>query len=510
MASFDEMMKRQALARRPVSAQMSPVPLDELERQGVVYDNRMNDAAMLSQRSMDTANRALELAAQPVQQATVPNNFLTRRSQNPVLGMLQGLVSQRLISKGLMQDPLDIAKGNLINRQSREQELQNLGVTSELLASQALRKKQSAYRDALAAGLTPDPTSALSDADFVKNQMTVTGADMGPVQQQEVISKQLANLNTKEQRERYELTATAIYNSNKLSNQAKFALLASDPNQIDDRLSEVLMDSPIEGVQTDALGRQTMKPGYSDLSIQEDRDFGRSLKDPERFINKQFAKDAPEFLSSGYSTGRKKLGDLSAAISMMTEAIDSGSNTFSGPFINQLPDFVRVMLPAGKEGIDARGSIRSVLAQSFREILGGQFAFLEGEKIIQNSYDENLPPSYNLRRIRRLYDQLVEIHNDKLNATNHLVTKGTLFGEGENQYKGFFGGDIEKAKQPLIDEFVNGQANFDMYSVEEIGQIYAELEQNLGKYDSAKAELERVQDYIDDNSSRFAEKFRSF
>lgn len=503
MASFDEVMKRQALARQPVSAQMSPLPNTEIERQRVLFENRMNDAAAMSQRSRNQLNDALALAQQPVAQATMPDNFLTRKSKNPVLGMLQGLVSQRLIDRGLMQDPLDVARSNLINRQNREQQLQNLSQTSELLANQAQRQKQSAFRSALAAGLKVDPTLALSDADFVSNQMKVTGADMGPVEQQELINKQLANLNTKEQRERYQLTANAIFDSDTLSDATKFALLASDPDEIDDRFSQVLMDSPIEGVQTDVLGRQTIKPGFTDEGIAQVRLFGRELTGPETRLNKLFSDEANEFIISGYSTGRKKLGDLSVAIDKMVEAIDAGSNTFSGPFLAQLPDFVRVMLPRGEEGIDARGSIRSVLAQSFREILGGQFAFLEGEKIIQNSYDENLPPEYNLRRIRRLFDQLKEIHEDKLNASNHMLSKGTLFGTGDNQYKGWFGGDINKAKRALTDEFVNGQANFDMYSVEEIGQIYAELERNVGTYDSAKAELDRVKDYIDQNRSRF-------
>ena len=81
----------------------------------------------------------------------------------------------------------------------------------------------------------------------------------------------------------------------------------------------------------------------------------------------------------------------------------------------------------GQDALLTRGFIRQVVMKSLREILGGQFAFQEGERLIANTYNEDLPPEVTAQRVRSLIKALKMTADNKNEMIRHYKKYGTLF-----------------------------------------------------------------------------------
>ena len=419
MASFDEVMKRQALARQPVSAQMSPAPRNELERQRIVYDNRMNDIRALTSQRSAIANEMRSLP--PVQQQKVESNFLTRRSKNPVLGMLQGLVSQRLISKGLMQDPTDIARSNYYAQQSRDQELQNLERESNYLTSESDRLRRRAVMDALQAGVpgvTPDLGFTLDER--LKQLNRQAGGEMTPLED----LSYARSVDIRASGPQLDQTVRSMLANNEIDQlQANSVLLAATPEMKKDAFDNLVLQTPIgntgytEG-RTGA-GAIVKNPRISDDQYFDLQNLGFVRTPIQVTQDDEAASAINEYFEPAAFTNRAKtLAIYESVLPKILGAAIRGDATFSGPIAGLIPDDALVFL--NDQAVNTKNDLRTISQQSLRETLGGQFAVQENIQLQQNFYNPSLPPLLNFARIRRSQKVAQEVMRLNEDMAEHL------------------------------------------------------------------------------------------
>ena len=77
---------------------------------------------------------------------------------------------------------------------------------------------------------------------------------------------------------------------------------------------------------------------------------------------------------------------------------------------------------------DVQDTVASVVQQSLKAILGGQFAQQEAEQLLKRAYDPGLDEKLNSKRLKILYDELV--YRSRMNdyAARYADQNGTLEG----------------------------------------------------------------------------------
>ena len=90
MASLDELMKRDAMARSFPNAQMSPIPTTEEERQRLILQNRLQDVSALGAESIAARQRAATLPAPAMIQPQ--QDFLTPSGKGGVMDFVKGIL----------------------------------------------------------------------------------------------------------------------------------------------------------------------------------------------------------------------------------------------------------------------------------------------------------------------------------------------------------------------------------------------------------------------------------
>ena len=498
MASLDELMKRNALTQLSANAQMSPVPTTELERQQVILQNRLQDVDALGRQAIEARQRAVTLpppAIIPAQQ-----DFLTPSGKGGVMDFVKGILSQRLQAKGLRRDPLDIARQNAVNLQGYDETVSALGRQAQEAQALSQQMRERAILQARRAGIDVDPTLGLSTSAQIENLVKTTGGDMTPPEQ--LALSQTGGM--MEGADRTRDRVRMLRDMNIITTQAADNIINAPDSEVVEKFGQLRL--PLAG--SDFLPGDTQSPTgeifYNPTYSQEDRfeykEFGKILTEGQRIENKKYAEKHQDYVDVGAQTDAKNLVDLDTALGYLIDADDSGSVTFTGPVAGLIPDALRAFYDEGQRSLDARAAIRNVVQKTFREILGGQFAFLEGERLIQTAYDENLPPEYNIRRIRHLFAQSKKIADRRKARAEHWRDNGTLYGD-EARTLGF---DLEGEVDNMAKFYKNYDTAFELYSAEEIKDLYGIIEQSALKGDKAsQKEFEKLQDYMADNAERF-------
>lgn len=509
MASLDELMKRNAMASSFPNAQMSPIPTTEEERQRILLQNRLQDASALNAQSIKARQRATTLPAPEMIQPQ--QDFLTPSGKGGVMDFVKGILSQRLQSKGLRRDPLDIARQNAVNLQGFDERVSTLGRQAQEAQALSQQMRERAILQARQAGIPVDPTLGLSSSAQVENLVRTTGGDMTPPEQ--LALSQTGGM--MEGADRTRASVQMLRDMNIITPQAADTVLNASDAKVSEEFGKLRI--PVSGADylpgdtQSPTGEIFFNPQYSAEDRFENREFGKILTAGQRIENKEYAKTHQKYVDVGAQTDAKNLNDLNTALGYLINADDSGSYTFTGPVAGLIPDALRAFYDEGQKSLDARAAIRNVVQKTFREILGGQFAFLEGERLIQTAYDENLPPEYNIRRIRNLYAQALRIADRKRLRAEHWRDNGTLYGDEARTLDFNLDAEVEN----MAKFYENYDTAFDLYSVKEINGdpeipgdlgLYQILEADAaaGNKDSQK-EFKKLQEYVAQNRNRFKE-----
>ena len=135
--------------------------------------------------------------------------------------------------------------------------------------------------------------------------------------------------------------------------------------------------------------------------------------------DKNFANFYKDYLSKG--RGAKNVANverLDDAKTIMKYAAQNGIPISSVPFslVAQRPSLSAFFSP---EGVMAQERVASVIQQSLKEILGGQFAEREGIALIQRGYNPALNPEENLERLLDLEAQVLQIVESEQDAVEY-------------------------------------------------------------------------------------------
>lgn len=139
----------------------------------------------------------------------------------------------------------------------------------------------------------------------------------------------------------------------------------------------------------------------------------------DKVRDREMAKDLSEWTLGGQAQAASQLRRLKDVIT----TLESGANV-SGPMVGNLP-LKSITAPQAK---DTQDTVGSVVQQSLKAILGGQFAEREAEELLKRAYDPGMDEALNAKRLKVLYDELV--YRAKMNdyAARYSDQYGTLEG----------------------------------------------------------------------------------
>ena len=158
--------------------------------------------------------------------------------------------------------------------------------------------------------------------------------------------------------------------------------------------------------------------------------------------DKKYADLIPDLTLSGISTAARNAATIKTVIEQLGNPKEGQDLT--GPYQGMLGTLGRNIFAT--ESQEAFNNVASVLQQSLREILGGQFAEKEGAALIARGYDIYAPPEVNAARLRALYTQLEATAVNKAKLMEYTGTYGTTAG---------FGGS---AGQPDVQDFYSAMS----------------------------------------------------
>lgn len=166
------------------------------------------------------------------------------------------------------------------------------------------------------------------------------------------------------------------------------------------------------------------------------RDFGEGpLTTGQIATDKNFANFYKDYLSKG--RGAKNIANverLDDAKEIIEWAAKNKKPISSVPFslVAQRPSLSAFFSP---EGVMAQERVASVIQQSLKEILGGQFAEREGIALIQRGYNAALNPEENLERLLDLEAQVLQIVESEQDAVEYYENnKKSLAGYKGKRY----------------------------------------------------------------------------
>lgn len=468
MASLDEMRKRQML--QALSNAGSQVSLSQ-----ETFDQNMADVNALRNRSLALRQKASNL--QPPTMVQPRQDFLTPSNKGGVMDFVKGILSSRLQSKGLRRDPLDIARQNLLAQDQFKSEIAGMNAQAQSLQDAAQQGAARAVLDANRSGIAVSPVMGMSVNDQIQNFATRTGEN--ETRQQSLDLQQ--DVEGQQRFESQRALIPGLVASGALPSGATTQYLQSlGPEELTEYLSSFKVQLPSDrGLPGDVFnpitGEVELSGAYTPIQRNQIRLFGRELSAPETTANESYGKIHEDYRVKGRYIDAQNIADLGKVVTNLAEAVDANEKFFTGAIAGQIPDAVKAFYGQGQRALDTRAALRNVVQKTFREILGGQFAFLEGERLIQNAYDENLPPAYNLVRVRRLLFQAQQMAEQGALRASHFDKYGTLYGAGEKQLDSNLDGLVADVTDSAIAE----RGLFGLFSGEEREEMYDSLFNSL-------------------------------
>jgi hypothetical protein len=137
--------------------------------------------------------------------------------------------------------------------------------------------------------------------------------------------------------------------------------------------------------------------------------------------DKIFAGEHVAFATGGYADVVKQLDQLQGVIT----ALENEEN-ITGPVVGNVPRGARAV--THPRSVAVQEELEEVAQRNLRLILGAQFTEKEGERLISRAYNPALPQEENTKRVKRLFTQIKEAADAKLEASRYFMANGTLQG----------------------------------------------------------------------------------
>lgn len=177
----------------------------------------------------------------------------------------------------------------------------------------------------------------------------------------------------------------------------------------------------------------------------------RKLSKGEESVDRDYGKDYNDWTSGGKPAADKSINKLKEAMSELS-AMNDDTSFVSGRVVGRMPDLLK-----SNEAIVLRDKVRSAANDALKATLGTVFTEREGERIMNQAYDERLPPSENAKRIRGALEELETRANNQEAKARYFEENGSLKG-----YKGAGSASVGQKTVPGKVRVTNGKETLEI------------------------------------------------
>jgi hypothetical protein len=148
---------------------------------------------------------------------------------------------------------------------------------------------------------------------------------------------------------------------------------------------------------------------------------GKPLTPAQKKVDENFADTYAAFVTGGASDTAKQVTQLSGALKKLEQ-----NKELTGPLIGLMPDALQSF--AAPEALAVKQTIQEVVQRNLRAVLGPQFTAKEGEALIARAFDPIVGQPENVKRVRRLLEQIERANSDTEAAVRFYEANGSLQG----------------------------------------------------------------------------------
>lgn len=159
-----------------------------------------------------------------------------------------------------------------------------------------------------------------------------------------------------------------------------------------------------------------------EIGMKADKAEKPSLTEGQKALDKDYAKDFNEWTSSGQSALQKNLDRLQNAKRLIEQSKDDWTGP-SGRFVGRLPNIVKP-----ESNLKIKQDVQAAAQGALKATLGAQFTEKEGERIMNQAYDETLSPEENIRKIDMAIKELQNNATVNNMKAQHFMQTGSLQG----------------------------------------------------------------------------------
>jgi hypothetical protein len=138
-------------------------------------------------------------------------------------------------------------------------------------------------------------------------------------------------------------------------------------------------------------------------------------------VDENFADTYAAFVSGGATDAAKQVTQLSSALKQLEQ-----NSELTGPLIGLMPETLQSF--AAPEALAVKQTIQEVVQRNLRAVLGPAFTAKEGEALIARAFDPALGQKENVKRVRRLLEQIERANADTQAAVAYYEANGSLQG----------------------------------------------------------------------------------
>jgi hypothetical protein len=151
-----------------------------------------------------------------------------------------------------------------------------------------------------------------------------------------------------------------------------------------------------------SAARQADMDMFTRAKLNQELEKGK-ITEGSKQLDADYAKKYSEWTSTGIPDAIKNLDKLRNARKIVAEYAARGDMSLSGKVVGQTPSGLRTT-----KSLVTEQDVQSIAQAGLRAILGSAFTEDEGKRIMRTSYDVNLPPEENLKRIDATLKELEE------------------------------------------------------------------------------------------------------
>lgn len=148
---------------------------------------------------------------------------------------------------------------------------------------------------------------------------------------------------------------------------------------------------------------------------------GKPLTPGQKKVDENFADTYAAFVTGGATDAAKQVSQLAGALVQLEQ-----NNELTGPLIGLMPDVVQSF--AAPEALAVKETINEVVQRNLRAVLGPAFTAKEGEGLIARAFNPALGAPENIKRVRRLLQQIERANADTEAAVRFYEENGSLQG----------------------------------------------------------------------------------